>query len=148
MKRSCIQLAVVLLLLTRPAAAFLSPADATLEKTAEIKAPETEVFLKYQGHESDYLVFYDLEGSTLLLKYRIDRWDYDNDILRDSLVQGITYRVKVKNLKKLAEEEIPAGVRGSKLPRVVQTRKIRRIRELYAGEMITVGEAALRDLRY
>lgn len=139
----------------QPAVAFLSPADTTLEKAAGANAAETQLFLKYQSHESDYLVFYDLEGSTLLLKYRVDRWDYDNDVLRDSLVQGVTYRVKLRNLKKLGEGDVPAGVRGSGLPPVQattrpggQVRKIRRIRELYSGEMMAVSEAALRDLRY
>lgn len=146
---------LILKVFMNPVAAFLSPADQTLEKAAETRNAELEVYLKYQSLESDYLVFYDLEGSTLLLRYRVDRWDYDNDVLRDSLVQGVTYRVRVKNLKKLAEGEIPAGVRGSGLPQVPQstkpggqTRKIRRLRELYAGEMINVSEAALRDLRY
>lgn len=131
-----------------PVVAFLSPADQTLEKAAETAKPQIEVFLKYQSHQADYLIFYDLENSTLLLRYRVDRWDYDNDLLRDSLMRGVTYRVKCRNLKKLADGEIPAGVSGSGLPRVNQIRKIRRIRDIYSAEILAINESALRDLRY
>ncbi|MFO1470022.1 MAG: hypothetical protein U1F27_03140 [Turneriella sp.] len=50
------------------------------------------------------------------LRYRRDRWDYDNDTLRDSLRQGITYRVVVGQLAKVEEGKIPAGVSGAGLP--------------------------------
>lgn len=131
-----------------PLAAFMAPDDVTLEKASESKATENELFLKYQNHQGDYFIFYDLEGSTLLIRYRIDRWDYTNDDLRDSLRQGITYRVRVRALKKLGEGEIPKGVMGSGLPTVVVKRKIRRIRDLYSGDFLLINESALRDLRY
>lgn len=127
---------------------FIAPDDTTLEKASESKTAETELFLKYQNHQGDYLVFYDLEGSTLLVRYRIDRWDYANDDLRDSLRQGITYRVRVNALKKLGEGEVPKGVMGSGLPPVAVKRKIRRIRDLYSGDFLFINESALRDLRY
>jgi hypothetical protein len=127
---------------------FLAPDDITLEKAVDGNAAETDLFLKYQSHQGDYLIFYDIEGSTLLLRYRIDRWDYDNDVLRDSLRQGITYRVRSKALKKLAEGEVPKGVMGSGVPLVPVKRKIRRIRDLYSADFVNVNESALRDLRY
>ncbi len=127
---------------------FLAPDDVTLEKAGETKTDPNEIFLKYQSHQGDYLIFYDLEGSTLLVRYRVDRWDYENDTLRDSLRQGITYRVRVKSLKKLAEGEVPKGVMGSGVPLVPVKRKIRRIRDLYSGDFVAVNESALRDLRY
>lgn len=131
-----------------PIAAFMAPDDITLEKSAEAKADTSELFLKYQNHQGDYLIFYDLEGSTLLVRYRIDRWDYDNDTLRDSLRQGITYRVAAKGLKKLGEGEVPKGVMGSGIPLVPVKRKIRRIRDLYSADLANINESALRDLRY
>lgn len=131
-----------------PVLPFLAPDDITLDKASEAKAAENELFLKYQSHQGDYFVFYDLEGSTLLVRYRIDRWDYDNDVLRDSLRQGITYRVRMKALKKLAEGEVPKGVMGSGIPPVPVKRKIRRIRDLYSADLTNINESALRDLRY
>lgn len=134
--------------LAAPLAAFMAPDDITLEKSAEAKSAASELFLKYQSHQGDYFIFYDLEGSTLLIRYRIDRWDYTNDDLRDSLRQGITYRVRVNALKKLGEGEVPKGVMGSGVPPVPVKRKIRRIRDLYSGDFLFINESALRDLRY
>lgn len=128
--------------------AFLAPDDITLEKAVEQKAAANELFLKYQSHQADYLIFYDAEGSTLLVRYRLDRWDYTNDNLRDSLRQGITYRVRASAIKKLGEGEIPKGVSGSGIPLVPVKRKIRRIRDLYSGDLANINESALRDLRY
>lgn len=130
-----------------PLAAFFAPGDLTLSKAAEAGA-QAELYLKYQSHDGDYLVFYDAEGAVLLLRYRRDKWDYDQDTLRDSLRQGITYRIQCRELKKLPEGEVPAGVTGAGLPRVPALRKIRRIRELYSAELGSVSESALRDLRY
>ena len=62
----------------------MAPGDPTLEAAAQAKG-EPALFLKFQNHQSDYLIFYDADGSILLMRYRIDRWDYDNDTLRDSL---------------------------------------------------------------
>ncbi len=140
----CFLCAVVL-----PAAAysFFAPGDPTLEQAVAANAP-VDLYLKYQAHEGDYLVFYDATGSILLLRYRRDRWDYEQDALRDSLRQGITYRIRCRNLSKLPEGELPAGVSGAGLPRVPTIRTIRRIRDLYAGEIEAVTESALRDLRY
>lgn len=137
----------LLILSLGPVAAFMAPGDPTLEAAAQAKG-EPVLFLKYQNHQADYLVFYDAEGSTLLLRYRRDRWDYDNDDLRDSLRQGITYRVVVKQLAKVEEGKIPAGVSGAGLPRVPVVRKIRKIRDLFIGELAGINESALRDLRY
>lgn len=125
----------------------MAPGDVTLEAAAQTKG-EPVLFLKFQNHQSDYLIFYDAEGSTLLLKYRKDRWDYDNDDLRDSLRQGITYRVIVRQLVKVEEGKIPAGISGAGLPRVPVVRKIRKIRDLYLGDLANINESALRDLRY
>lgn len=133
----------------------MAPGDPTLESALQGKAsgPSASqaapvLFLKFQNHQSDYLIFYDAEGSTLLLRYRRDRWDYDNDTLRDSLRQGITYRVVVRQLAKVEESKIPAGVSGAGLPRVPVVRKIRKIRDLYIGDLANINESALRDLRY
>ncbi|MFZ5629931.1 MAG: hypothetical protein ACOY5B_12430 [Spirochaetota bacterium] len=127
--------------------AFFAPGDQTLEQ-AVAAGTQVDLYLKYQAHEGDYLVFYDATGSILLVRYRRDRWDYDQDTLRDSLRQGITYRIRCKNLNRLPEGEVPAGVMGAGLPRVTTIRKIRRIRDLYSGELESVTESALRDLRY
>lgn len=125
----------------------MAPGDPTLEAASQAKG-EPVLFLKFQNHQSDYLIFYDAEGSTLLLRYRKDRWDYDNDGLRDSLRQGITYRVIVRQLIKVEEGKIPAGISGAGLPRVPVVRKIRKIRDLYLGDLANINESALRDLRY
>lgn len=143
-----LQFILCFLFLQASLSAFIAPDDITLEKASETKAAENALFLKYQNHQGDYLVFYDLEGSTLLVRYRIDRWDYDNDTLRDSLRQGITYRVVMKGLKKLGEGEVPKGVMGSGIPPVAVKRKIRRIRDLYSADLANINESALRDLRY
>lgn len=133
----------------------MAPGDPTLEAAAQAKGPgvsssqaEPALFLKFQNHQGDFLIFYDADGSTLLLRYRRDRWDYDNDNLRDSLRQGITYRVVVKQLAKVEEGKIPAGISGAGLPRVPVVRKIRKIRDLYIGDIAGINESALRDLRY
>lgn len=147
MKRAAISFFFCALVMPVELPAFFAPGDTTLEQAAATSTPP-DLFLKYQAHEGDYLVFYDATGSILLLRYRRDRWDYDQDALRDSLRQGITYRIRCKNLSKLPEGEVPAGVTGAGLPRVTTIRKIRRIRELYSGELDTVTESALRDLRY
>lgn len=131
----------------RGLSAFFAPGDLTLEQAAAGNT-ESDLFLKYQTHEGDFLIFYDAVGSLLFVRYRRDRWDYDNDPLRDSLRRGITYRVRCRNLVKLPEGELPSGVTGSGLPRVLAIRKIRRIREVYAAELGSVAESALRDLRY
>jgi len=136
---------ILFLQLSIPLFAFLAPDDITLVVAAA--KPDATLFLKYQSYEGDYLVFYDREGSTLLLKYRVDKWDYANDMLRDYLQQGITYRVTMKSLKNLPEEALPPGVRGSGLPKVVHTRKIRKIRDIYLADLQSVNESALRDLR-
>lgn len=125
----------------------MAPGDLTLEAATQTKN-ESALFLKFQNHQADYLIFYDAEGSTLLLRYRKDRWDYDNDDLRDSLRQGVTYKLLVSNLKKLEEGQIPAGVAGAGLPRVRVLRPIRKIRDLFAGDIRYINESALRDLRY
>ena len=127
--------------------AFFAPGDQTLEQAVTAGTPG-DLFLKYQSHEGDYLVFYDATGALLLLRYRRDKWDYDQDNLRDSLRQGITYRIRCRNLNKLPEGEVPAGVMGAGLPRIRTIRKIRRIRDLFSGELEVVTESALRDLRY
>ncbi len=82
------------------------------------------------------------------MRYRRDRWYYDNDDLRDSLRQGITYRVVVKQLARVEEGKFPAGISGAGLPRVPVVRKIRKVRELYIGDIAGINESALRDLRY
>ncbi len=125
----------------------MAPGDPTLEGSLQTKG-EPVLFLKFQSHQSDYLLFFDAEGSTLLLRYRRDRWDYDNDNLRDSLRQGITYRVVVKQLARVEEGKIPAGISGAGLPRVGVARKIRKIRDLFIAEIADINESALRDLRY
>lgn len=147
MKRLSLVLVVALLSLTLVLHAFFAPGDLTLEQAATGNA-ESDLFLKYQAHENDFLIFYDAAGALLFLRYRRDRWDYDNDPLRDLLRRGITYRVRCRNLVKLPEGELPPGVTGSGLPRVQSVRKIRRIREVYAAELGSVTESALRDLRY
>jgi hypothetical protein len=141
--------ALILLLCVLPASlrAFFAPDDVTLEKAAAAKA-STELFLKYQAHEGDYLIFYDAKGAILFLRYRRDRWDYDQDALRDSLRRGNTYRIRCRNLVRLPEGEVPAGITGAGLPRVPTLRAIRRVRDLYSGELEMVTESALRDLRY
>lgn len=143
----CFTVVLMTLLASLSLSAFFAPGDLTLAKAAEAGKP-AELFLKYQSHDGNYLVFYDVEGSVLLLRYRRDKWDYDRDTLRDSLRQGITYRINCRELKKLPEGEVPAGVTGAGLPRVPPLRKIRRIRELYSAELESVSESALRDLRY
>ncbi|HMV36191.1 MAG TPA: hypothetical protein PKC74_08775 [Turneriella sp.] len=147
MKYAAIIVLVSAMVLPARVHSFFAPGDQTLEQAVAAGAP-VDLFLKYQAHEGDYLVFYDATGSILLVRYRRDRWDYDQDTLRDSLRQGITYRIRCRNLNKLPEGEVPAGVMGAGLPRVTTIRKIRRIRDLYAGELEAVTESALRDLRY
>lgn len=128
-------------------AAYLAPTDTTLLKAIEQKTTETQLFLKFESAQSDYLVFYDAEGSTLFLRYRRDKWDYDNDTLRDSLRQGITYIVKMRALQKFADGALPKGVLGHGLPKVLATRPIRRIREVFGADVLGINESALRDLR-
>lgn len=147
MKCQALILYLYAILLPVAVPAFFAPGDVTLEQ-AVASGASTDLFLKYQAHEGDYLVFYDAAGSILLVRYRRDRWDYDQDTLRDSLRQGITYRIRCRNLVKLPEGEVPAGITGAGLPRVPTIRKIRRIRDLYSGELEVVTESALRDLRY
>lgn len=147
MKRAASILCFCALLLASELPAFFAPDDTTLEQAAA-GTTQPDLFLKYQAHEGDYLVFYDAKGSILLLRYRRDRWDYTQDALRDSLRRGITYRIRCKNLRKLPEGEVPAGVIGAGLPRVPTLRKIRRIRDLFSGELDSITESALRDLRY
>lgn len=128
--------------------AFFAPGDLTLEKAATDQNGATSLFLKYQSTDNDYLVFYDADGSILFLRYRQDRWDYDNDRLRDSLQQGITYKVTLKAIARLAEGELPKGANGAGIPRPVTLRKIRKIRDSFMAELVAINESALRDLRY
>ncbi len=129
-------------------AAFFAPQDISLETATTNTPAAAELYLKYQNTDSDYLLFYDADGSILFLRYRQDRWDYDNDRLRDSLQQGVTYRVQVKDLKRLPEGQLPSGASGAGLPRPVVTRKIRKIRDSFEGLLRAINESALRDLRY
>lgn len=147
MRHAAVAFGFVLFCLPLPLRSFFAPGDQTLEQAAGATAPG-DLFLKYQANEGDYLLFYDATGSLLLLRYRRDRWDYEQDALRDSLRQGVTYRIRCRSFRKLPEGEVPSGVMGAGLPRATTSRKIRRIRDVYAGELETVSESALRDLRY
>jgi hypothetical protein len=129
-------------------AAFFAPGDATLEQAATDPAAAAGLFLKFQATDNDYLVFYDADGSILFLRYRQDRWDYDNDRLRDALQQGITYQVKLKNIARLPDGELPKGANGAGIPKPVTQRKIRKIRDSFVAELVAINESALRDLRY
>ncbi|HRP70191.1 MAG TPA: hypothetical protein PLY93_11715 [Turneriella sp.] len=130
-----------------PLHGYLSNDDVTLEKAFENKTAN-QLFLKYQRTDGDYLVFYDLDGSILFLRYRVDKWDYANDNTRDALRRGITYHVFLKDFQRLAENELPKGVTGAGLSKAIQKRKIRRIREVYSGALVDIKPSALRDLRY
>lgn len=128
--------------------AFFAPGDVTLEKVATEQNAAAGLYLKFQATDNDYLVFYDADGSILFLRYRQDRWDYDNDRLRDSLQRGITYLVKLKNISRLPDGELPKGANGAGLPKPVTLRKIRKIRDSFVAQLVTINESALRDLRY
>ncbi len=128
--------------------AFFAPGDLTLEKAKADQNGAVSLYLKFQSTDNDYLVFYDADGSILFLRYRQDRWDYDNDRLRDSLQQGITYKVTLKSIARLAEGELPKGANGAGIPRPVTLRKIRKIRDSFVAELVAINESALRDLRY
>lgn len=128
--------------------AFFAPGDMTLEKAAAEQSNAAALFLKYMATDNDYLIFYDADGSILFLRYRQDRWDYDNDRLRDSLQQGITYQVSMKAIARLAEGELPKGANGAGLPKPMTLRKIRKIRDSFVADLAAINEAALRDLRY
>ena len=128
--------------------AFFAPGDLTLEKAKADQNGTVSLYLKFQSTDNDYLVFYDADGSILFLRYRQDRWDYDNDRLRDSLQQGITYKVTLKSIARLAEGELPKGANGAGIPRPVTLRKIRKIRDSFVAELVAINESALRDLRY
>ena len=125
--------------------AFIGTDDPTLEKVATQNATG-EIFLKYQHAQSDYLIFYDRHGSLLLLRYRRDKWDYDNNVLRDNLVRGITYKVKFSGMKKLSQKEIPAELATNEVS-AGTTRKIRDFRSVFLAQLTAVRESALRDLR-
>jgi len=49
--------------------------------------------LLYQNKEGDFLVFYDPKGIPHYLRYRIDRWDYDNEQKVSLLRRGTEYQV-------------------------------------------------------
>lgn len=137
-----------LLSLVTSLGAFFSPSDISLDSATTNTPASAELYLKFQSADNDYLLFYDADGSILFLRYRQDRWDYDNDRLRDSLQRGVTYRVQVKDLKRLPEGQLPLGASGAGLPRPVVTRKIRKIRDSFEGLLQAISESALRDLRY
>lgn len=147
MKSLCLILSFLLLFNPSAVSSFFSPTDSTLGQTVENKSA-TPLFLKYQNHDGDYLIFYDAEGDILYLRYRRDKWDYSHNRERDFLRQGITYECKVVNLEKLSEGELPKGVMGADLPEASRTRKIRRIRSVFKAEWGGVSDSALRDLRY
>ncbi|MBV6494450.1 MAG: hypothetical protein LDLANPLL_02483 [Turneriella sp.] len=139
---------VIFFFLLKSVFAFLASDDLTLEKFFETKKIEGEVFLKYQSADGNYLLFYDLDGSIFLLRYRIDKWDYTNNKLRDFLRRGVTYRVEFKEFTRLAANELPPSIEGYGLPPATTKRKIRSIRQVYTGTLVHVAASALRDLRY
>jgi hypothetical protein len=145
-----VSLKSLLLLITFATAleAFFFPGDPSLDSATTNTPASAELFLKFQNVDNDYLLFYDAEGSILFLRYRQDKWDYANDRLRDSLQQGVTYRIQAKDLKRLPEGELPTGASGAGLPRPAVIRKIRKIRDSFVGQLGTISESALRDLRY
>ncbi len=49
--------------------------------------------LRYSGTESDFLVFYDLEGKSIYYKYREDRFDTDAERKIADLIPGEAYEV-------------------------------------------------------
>ncbi|MCX7631995.1 MAG: hypothetical protein N2Z22_01535 [Turneriella sp.] len=144
MKRAVIFWLIVVLSLC----AFFAPDDTSLEQAVASGKEAHSLFLKYQDHQGDYLLFYDAVGSLLYLRYRRDRWDYSNDALRAKLRRGITYRVECRLLKKLPEGQLPPGLPGAENPRLKELRKIRELRAAYLADLVAVNESALRDLRY
>lgn len=147
MKSLCLRLSFLVLFNPFAVFSFFSPTDLTLAQTVEKKST-APLFLKYQNHDGDYLIFYDADGDILYLRYRRDKWDYSHDRERDFLRRGITYELRVVNLEKLSEGELPKGVMGADLPAPSRTRKIRRIRSVFKAEWGGVSDSALRDLRY
>ena len=66
------------------------------QDSAEKKYKENTTYtidLSYQNKEGDFLVFYDSKGIPHYFRYRIDRWDYDNDKRVSLLRRGTQYKV-------------------------------------------------------
>jgi len=53
-----------------------------------------EMKLFYKSKESDYIVFYDLDGNEALYQYRRNQFDQDADYKISGLKEGQAYRVK------------------------------------------------------
>lgn len=60
--------------------------------------------LRFQSIWKDFAVFYD-DQKIYYLRYRKDRWDYDNDEKIKEFVQGIQYVVTFKFVKKINRKE-------------------------------------------
>jgi hypothetical protein len=54
------------------------------------------LFLRYQGREGNYVVFYDLDGRTALFRYRKDRFDDLAERKIRDLLPGQAYRLPLK----------------------------------------------------
>ena len=52
--------------------------------------------LFYRGKESDFVVFYDLDGTEIYFKYRRDHLDRESEKKTVGLFQGQAYRIKGK----------------------------------------------------
>ena len=49
--------------------------------------------LTYQNKDGDFIIFYNKKGIPCYLRYRIDKWDYDNDKIISELRRGTKYKV-------------------------------------------------------
>lgn len=88
----------------------------------------------FQEKWNDYLIFYDNQKHLYYLKFRKDKWDYDNDAIIDQLVLGVEYLVSfeftgtVNDASELVKKSTDKQASGRDLKR-----KIRNPQVLYAG---------------
>ena len=136
-----------------------------IESIQNIQGQESKIMkikVYYQYRIGDYIAFYDFKGDSLLLKYRIDRWDHSKDYLFKNLRQGLLYEVEFEFQEMVSEipKKISLGeavsIRSFILQQKARQKKerpstkkdLRREKYSYVGRFIQLRIAYLDRLIY
>jgi len=105
---------------------FLSPGYSKELEADELnidssKKGEYTLILFFQMKDGNDIVFYDKNGRSIWLKYRLDRWDYTNDNMVENLQQGYLYQVTFEN-EMVAENNNEKKDVNARLARKIENR--------------------------
>jgi len=83
---------------------------------------EYTFLLYFQMMDGNDIVFYDKNGRSIWLKYRLDRWDYTNDKMVRNLQQGYLYQVTFENVLVLENNNNEKKELNARIARKIENR--------------------------